>query len=171
MTTPRFAGFYVPGSIIITIGAPVGPLGLAVNIPNLPVGLAFPLNTTGRAADSFATAAQTVDTVTMVVGSDGEVVFVLSNDMSGNMVVNLQRSSVMNLALTQMHKAMRNPVAPLLFTVPVTIKDPNAVGSIFEGNNCAIQRSPDLDYGATEGMNAWTFLAAEYNGSHGARIF
>ena len=171
MATPRFAGFYVPGSVNISIGSPLGPGGAAVVIPNLPLGVSFPFNVTGRATDEFVSGSQTVDTAAMLVGADGEAVVTLSADKSGMITVTLMASSIVNIALTLAHKAMSNPLAPLLFTFPVSVVDPNSLATVFEGNNCVIQRAPDFAFSGTERTNAWVFLTPEYAAAHGARIF
>ena len=171
MATPRFAGFYVPGSVNISIGSPLGPGGAAVVIPNLPFGVSFPFNVTGRATDEFVSGDQTVDTATMLTGADGEAVVTLSADKSGMITVTLMESSLVNLALTLAHKALSNPIAPLLFTFPVIVTDPNSLAMVFEGNNCIIKKAPPFAFSGTARTNAWEFLTPEYTASHGARIF
>lgn len=171
MATERFAGFYVPGLVLITVAAPVGPAGAAVVIPGLPAEAAFPLTVTGRAADTFAAGDQTTDTFTLQAGADGEVVAVRSLDPTGSITITCMRSSIANLAFSAAHNASRNNLVPLFFTFPVTVKDPLSPGSIFSGLNCVIQRAAPVEYGASEGENTWTFLAAQYAASHGARVF
>ena len=167
----RYAGPYQPGAVQIIIGAPVGPLGVAVVIPNLPAGATFPILVTGRSADSFSSATQTTDTNSMVAGADGEVVHVLSYDPTGSITISVMQSSITNLVFSAAHTAMSNRIAPLAFTFPVTVKDPLAQGDLVTGTNCVIQRAPDHTRGASEGNNAWTFLAADLRILHGARFF
>jgi len=171
MPDPRFAGPYVPGLVQIIVGAPVGALGAAVIIPNLPQGATFPLLITGRAADSFVTATQTTDTTSFTVGADGESVANISYDKTGSITISLMASSLNNLALSAAHALLSNSVQPLFFTFPVTIKDPNAKGDLVTGANCVIQRAPDYTRGAAEGTNSWVLLSAALRLLHGARIF
>lgn len=171
MPDPRFAGPYIPGLVQIVVGAPVGPLGANVVIPNLPAGATFPLLITGRASDNFSNASQSTDSVSLTVGADGEVVANVSFDKTGSMTVTLMASSLNNLAFSAAHALLTNPITPVFFTFPVTIKDPNAVGDLVSGANCVFQRAPDHVRGAQEGTNSWVFLSADLRIMHGARIF
>jgi hypothetical protein len=171
MPDPRFAGPYVPGLVQIIVGAPVGALGAAVIIPNLPQGATFPLLITGRAADNFVNASQTTDSASLTVGADGEAVANISFDKSGAITISLMASSLNNLAFSAAHALMTNSVQPVFFTFPVTIKDPNATGDLVTGANCLFQRAPDYQRGAAEGTNAWTLLSPALRILHGARIF
>lgn len=171
MPDPRFAGPYYPGLVQIIVGAPTGPGAQAVQIPNLPPGAGFPFLVTGRAADTFVGATQTTDSVTQVVGADGEVVPVISFDKTGTLTITLMQSSLNNLALSAAHFLLTNPVNPIFFTIPLTVKDPYSTGDLVSGANCTIQRAPDYAKGATEGTNAWNFNSADLRILHGARIF
>lgn len=167
----RTAGFYVPGAVQIVIGSPFGPGGIPVVIPNLPQGVNFPFVMSGRASDEFANADQNTDTVTQEVGLDGEVVYSVTYDRSGTLTITAMKSSFINIALSLAHKALRNPVVPLVFLLPVKFNDPFAVGKTMNARDCVIQRAPPMSFAATEGTNAWTLLAADMDINHGARVF
>ena len=171
MPDPRFAGPYVPGLVQIIVGAPIAALGAAVVIPNLPPGATFPLLITGRAADSFVTGTQTTDSMSLTVGADGEVVANVSFDKTGSLTISLMASSLNNLAFSAAHALLTNSIAPVFFTFPVTVKDPNAKGDLVTGANCNFQRAPDYTRGAAEGTNSWVLLSAALRILHGARIF
>lgn len=171
MPDPRFAGIYTPGLVQMIIGAPVGPGGIAIVIPNLPAGATFPILITGRANDNFLTATQTTDSEAYNVGADGEVVAVRSFDKTGMFTFTVMASSINNLVFSAAHAALNNPIAPLDFRFPVQATDPASIGDIVTGANCGIQRAPDYVKGAAEGNNAWVFLASDIRIQHGARIF
>jgi len=171
MPDPRFAGPYYPGLVQIIIGAPTGPGGAQVVIPNLPAGAGFPLLVTGKAADGFAAATQTTDSLSLVVGADGEVVANVSSDKTGSITISIMHSSLNNLTFSAAHALLTNPIAPVFFTLPVTVKDPFSAGNLVTGANCNFQRSADYARGATEGTNAWVLLSADLRIFHGARIF
>lgn len=168
---PRFAGFYVPGQVNINIGTPVGFGAAEVLVPGLPLGVGFPFDISGRATDEFFNMDQNVDTVTLEAGVDGEVVYSVTYDQTSTVTINVMKSSFVNIALSAAHNAIRNPIEPLLFTFPVRAFDPNAVGRFGEAQNCIVQRNPPLAFGATEGENSFTLLAATSIISHGARVF
>ena len=167
----RNAGFYVPGAVQVILGAPIGLGGLAVVIPNLPAGVGFPFLMSGRASDEFASADQTEDTVSLEVGADGEGVYVLSFNRSGTLVITVMKTSFLNVGLSFAHNAMRNQANPLIFTIPVTYKDPFAIGSKMSAKACVLQRSPPMTFGASVGTNAWTLLTHDLEINHGANAF
>lgn len=168
---PRFAGFYVPGAVTVNIGSPVGFGGAEIIIPNLPIGTGFPLTLSGRAADEFFSMDQNVDTVTSEVGLDGEVVYAVTYDQTAAITFNVMKSSIANIVLSAAHNAMRNPISQLLFTFPVRVFDPNSLGRFGDAQNCVIVRNPPLSFGAAEGENSWSLIAATNTINHGARAF
>ena len=167
---PRHAGFYIPGAVQILIGSPVGPLGAAVLIPGLPPGVTFPFIMSGRASDEFASADRSVDSVTMEVGIDGEGVYVVTFDRSGELTITVMESSFLNIALSLAHNALTSN-NPLLFTLPVTFNDPFALNKKMTARSCVIKRPPPMTFSGTAGTNAWSLMSIDMEINHGARTF
>ena len=168
---PRHAGFYIPGAVQILIGSPVGFGGASVAIPGLPPGANFPFVMSGRASDEFASADRSVDSVTMQVGIDGEGVYVVTFDRSGELTVTVMESSFLNIALSTAHNAATNPKNPLLFTLPVKFNDPFALNKSMTARSCVIKRPPPMSFSGTAGTNAWSLLSIDMEINHGARVF
>lgn len=151
----------------MTIGDPTGAGGAEVPIP----GFASLSIASGRAPDSFITAARSNDTFTIVVGADGDATHVRSQDKTGPIGLVLTDGSGFNTSISLLQIAQENELVPD-FTVPVTITDQNAdPPTVIFGSNCKVQRPADYEAGASDGTNTWTFLPAQMSIVHQGRGF
>ena len=156
-----------PTKIVVTIGNPIGALGAAVAVP----GFASLSIASGRAPDSFVTAARSEDTFTIVVGADGDATHVRSQNKSGPIGLVLMIGSGFNTALSILQLAQENEIIPD-FTFPVTVTDQTmSPPSVVFGSNCKITRPADFERGASEGNNTWTFMPDKLSIVHIGRAF
>jgi len=162
-----YEGEYNPSKVVLTVGNPTGAGGVAVPIP----GFATLSIASGRAPDSFITAARTNDTFTIVVGADGDATHVRSQDKTGPIGLVLTDGSGFNTLISLLQLAQESELIPD-FTIPVTITDQNSTPpTVVFGSNCKVQRPADYEAGASDGTNTWTFLPAELSIVHQGRVF
>lgn len=167
----RNAGFYRPSDVIVTVGAPQGPGGLAVTIPNLPEGLSLPFVVSGFAEDAFISAVKDEDDVTLSTGSDGESVNVVNENGNGTITMSLKHSSISNVLFSSIRAAFMNKLVPLAFVFPIEITDVNSSGTVASCPACTIRKIADFGRGANEGDNEWIFNAPDIEIFHAGRVF
>lgn len=169
-----FEGIYNPKLVTATVSPPSGALGVAISIPGLPEGITLPWTVSGKAADSFFSVTNTADMVSMVVGADGNISHVISQDESGNFSVVIKRGGRTNQVLSILYRAQRLMGAGQLppFTFSVAVRDNNATPpTTHNGFNCLIVRQPDDTFGASDGEITWGFAAAQVISNFGSRPF
>jgi len=108
----------------------------------------------GIAEGTFILAERNAPDWTQVVGSDGEVTRIRTNDASGVVTVTLKRGSAVNALLTTVlaaDKLSANAVGGL------TIKD-NQGNSRAVAATAYIEGPPPMEFSNTETTNAWRFL-------------
>ena len=162
----RLAGTYSADQVQITLGGLASLVGVAVDLPGLPNGLAIPHVIDGRAPDSFLTVAREVPTNSKTTGSDGEVIVNESKNRSGMFTITLMQSSVSNTVLSSILTLWESGVR---FYFPVTVVDLESFGTIYEAENCWIQGWPEFAAGAALGQNAWIIEAPILRMFHGSR--
>lgn len=168
----RNAGSYDPSFVQVSIGAPVGPLGLAIPaIPGLPDGVGLPWLVSGFAPDTFVTADRNVDGVTTLVGADGEGVNNISQDASGTITLTLMATSISNIVLSALHAAMTNKLVPVKFVFSVEITDLLSGSTFAFAPDCSVRKVATLERGATLGNNVWTINALNLEIRHGGYVF
>lgn len=167
----RYAGQYDPTQVQVTVGLPIGALGVAVVIPNLPAGIALPWSLSGWAPDSFVSADRSEDAVTPIVGSDGETCDSISANENGTITLTLMDSSLSNIVLSVIHKALTNKLVPARFVFPVTITDASSLATVAFSPACTIRKVAPLSKGAQVGTNEWMINAPNLEIFHGGRVF
>jgi hypothetical protein len=166
-----YKGSYDPSQVSVSIGLPVGPLGVAVTIPNLPPGLAIPWILGGWAPDSFVMAERAEDAVTSITGADGETCDSVSANENGSITLTLMDSSVSNTVLSLLLKAFTNRLTPVRFVFPVTITDASSLTTVAFSQYCTVRKVAPLARGAQTGTNEWTLNAPNLEIFHAGRVF
>ena len=167
----RYAGQYDPTQVSVSIGLPVGPLGIQVAIPNLPPGVAIPWILGGWAPDAFVTAERTEDAVMPISGADGETVDSISANENGTITLTLMDSSVSNVVLSLLLKALTNKLTPVRFVFPITITDASSLATVAFSPACTVRKVAPLARGAQTGTNEWTLNAPNLEIFHAGRVF
>ena len=123
----RFAGDYSPDQYIITIGAPVGPLGLdlsGVVQQLLPAGFSIPATLNeGFAPGSFFSIARDTPSATKTVGATGEVTRTRMLNRSAVATVTLGHAARANTLLSAYLTVWE---AGINLTFPITAIDKNS---------------------------------------------
>ena len=167
----RYAGQYDPTQVNVSIGLPIGPLGIAVVIPNLPAGISIPWSLGGWAPDSFVNAERSEDAVTPLTGSDGETIDSISANENGTITLTLMDSSLSNVVLSLLLKALTNKLTPVRFVFPVTITDASSLATVAFSPACTVRKVAPLSRGAQTGNNEWMLNAPNLEIFHGGRVF
>ncbi len=161
----RLAGSYQADRVEMTIGGP-SLAGVAVAIPGLPNGLAFPHAIDGRGSDEFLNVSREVATNSKDTGSDGEATVQTSLNRSGMFSVTLKKSSLSNVVLSAMLLLWESGIR---FYFPVTVVDQDSFGTLYEADQCWVQGWPAAGYSATLGDLTWVIECANLRMFHGAR--
>jgi hypothetical protein len=165
-------GIHNPVLVSATIGTPLAPGNIAVNIPGLPQGLTFPFPILGKAADGFFTKASSVDFASLVTGAENNTAIVINPNDSGNFTITLQHGTLACRILSILFNAQKlMGLALPIFTFPVSYRDNNCTpAETHDGFNCLIMRSPDVSYGAQPGTLAWGFVATTIISNNSSRL-
>ena len=168
----RFAGDYSPDQYIISVGAPVGPLGLdftpaLLALGVVPSGFSFPFTLTGAAPGTFISTARAVPVATMEVGADGEVTRSRSLNRTGTITWTAKHSAIANTVLSAYLIAFE---AGINLTFPLSIVDINAAPqTAHSGPDTWLQGWPSDERAETDGSFVWVFDTANLNIFLGSR--
>jgi hypothetical protein len=136
-------GTYGFGNIVASISGPGGT---------------FPLGAGAGAAEEGITIEPDGDKVTKTVGADGAVMYSLHSDMSGRIVIRLQKISPTNALLGVMYNIQITDSA--LTGINTIIVTDIARGDNISLRGCAFSRPPTITYGTVGGMMEWSMFAA-----------
>lgn len=121
-------------------------------------GGSFPLGAGAGSSEEGITIEPDGDKVTKTVGADGAVMYNLHADMSGRILVRLQKISPTNALLGQMYNIQITDAA--LTGVNTIIVTDIARGDTISLRGCAFSRPPTISYGTLGGILEWAFFAA-----------
>jgi hypothetical protein len=136
-------GTYGFGNIMASISGPGG---------------SFPLGAGAGAAEEGITIEPDGDKVTKTVGADGAVMYNLHADMSGRVLIRLQKISPTNALLGAMY-AVQITDSGLTGINTILVND-IARGDNISLRGCAFSRPPTLTYGTLGGVMEWAMYAA-----------
>lgn len=121
-------------------------------------GGSFPLGAGAGSAEEGITIEPDGDKVTKTVGADGAVMYNLHADMSGRVLIRLQKISPTNALLGAMYNLQITDSA--LNGVNTILVTDIARGDNISLRGCAFSRAPTINYGTTGGILEWSFFAA-----------
>lgn len=160
----RLARSYSPDRVEISLGLPsLGGQTVPIEIPN---GLALPHIVDGRAGDGFLTIAREVPSNSKQTGADGEVIRVRARNVSGTFTVVTMISSTTNIVLSSL-LAADETIDGTEFYFPVTVRDLDDSGSLYEADQCWVQGWPERADGAAPGTLTWIIECAQLRMFHG----
>jgi hypothetical protein len=136
-------GTYGFGNVVASISGPGG---------------SFPLGAGAGSAEEGITIEPDGDKVTKTVGADGAVMYNLHADMSGRILIRLQKISPTNALLSAMYNLQITDSA--LTGINTIIINDIARGDNISLRGCAFSRHPVITYGTLGGVQEWAFFAA-----------
>ena len=108
-------------------------------------------------SETVVTVSRAEDAIIDVIGADGEVTRILSNDRRGNIEISLQNTSSSNLILSILANADELTGGSVF---PVLIKD-NRGNDLHAAAECWIQKQPEVIYDKTEAPRVWIIRCAD----------
>ena len=163
----RLSGAYSPDRVECSIGLPQLFNGQTTSI-DIGNGLTLPHIVDGRAGDGFLTVAREVPSNSKTTGADGEVLVAKARNISGSFTIVTMLGSSTNVVLSALLAAWEDDAIPD-FYFPVTVRDLDDSGSLYEAEQCYVQGWPEKAYGATGGDLTWIIEAPVLRMFHGGR--
>jgi hypothetical protein len=121
-------------------------------------GGSFPIGAGSGSAEEGITIEPDGDKVTKTVGADGAVMYNLHADLSGRILIRLQKISPTNAQLGAMYNLQITDSA--LTGLNTIIVTDIARGDTISLRGCAFSRPPVITYGTLGGVQEWSLFAA-----------
>lgn len=115
--------------------------------------------TSGFADGEFLTIEGEADDTEDVAGTDGEVAVSRTNDRRATAMIKLMQTADANDGLSVLSNLARSAPAMVGGIVPFLVSDQNG-RSLWTGENCWVQRPPDISLDRTAQSREWTIRIA-----------